>query len=385
MSSVREYTQTHGEEIVDLLRELVERESPSASKEANDVLGDFVGDWLDGVGLRVERLSNETAGDHVLARWGGARDDARASEDRPSLMLCHMDTVWPLGTLADRPFRRSPRALHGPGVFDMKGGLACTLFALRTLRELGLEPRRPVTLLCNTDEEIGSPTARATIEGEAVKSAHCLVMEAAEGFQGNLKVRRKGMGAFHLRITGEAAHASLSPERGVSAIAELAHQVLRLHALADPAAGTTINVGLVQGGIARNVVAPSAEALIDLRARTREEAERVAEAIRSLAPVLPGITLDVTGGVTRPPMEPTPETDVLFGRALAVAAEELDLDLRDGMTAGGSDGQFAAAVGCPTLDGLGVIGGGAHSAREFTLIRSLPERAALLATLLLRL
>ncbi len=382
MSRLKDYAFDRAEEIVELLRELVERESPTSSKPANDAIGDFVGEQLTDVGLDVERHRRDASGDHLVARWGGGGSGDGAA---PTLVLCHMDTVWPLGTVLERPFRRSPRALHGPGVFDMKGGLACTLFALRALRSLGLAPRRPVTLLFNTDEEIGSPTSRALVEDEAARSARCLVMEAGEGMRGNLKTRRKGIGSFRVRITGQAAHASLTPGKGVSAIQELAYQVLRLNDLADPDIGTTINVGVVEGGIARNVVAPWAEAQVDVRAATLEEAARVADAIASLAPVLEGATVEVSGGLTRPPMAPTEDTMSLYHRVQAIAASELDMELSDGMTGGGSDGQYAAAVGCPTLDGLGVIGAGAHSAREFTLTRSLPERTALLATLLLRL
>ena len=354
MSRLKDYAFDRAEEIVELLRELVERESPTSSKPANDAIGDFVGEQLTDVGLDVERHRRDASGDHLVARWGGGGSGDGAA---PTLVLCHMDTVWPLGTVLERPFRRSPRALHGPGVFDMKGGLACTLFALRALRSLGLAPRRPVTLLFNTDEEIGSPTSRALVEDEAARSARCLVMEAGEGMRGNLKTRRKGIGSFRVRITGQAA----------------------------PDIGTTINVGVVEGGIARNVVAPWAEAQVDVRAATLEEAARVADAIASLAPVLEGATVEVSGGLTRPPMAPTEDTMSLYHRVQAIAASELDMELSDGMTGGGSDGQYAAAVGCPTLDGLGVIGAGAHSAREFTLTRSLPERTALLATLLLRL
>jgi glutamate carboxypeptidase len=384
MTKLREYILGRTEEMVALLQGLVERESPSSSKDANDALAGFVGEQLEGLGLAVERHRREEAGDHLVARWGSPVVDP-SRDGRPNLVLCHMDTVWPLGTLRERPFRRTPRALHGPGVFDMKGGLACAIFALRALRALGLEPRRPLTLVCNSDEEVGSPTSRALIEGEARRSEHCLVMESGEGFRGNLKTRRKGIGAFRVRITGQAAHASLAPARGASAIEELAHLVLRLRSLADPEAGTTINVGVVEGGIARNVVAPWAEAQVDVRTGTLREAQRVADAIASLAPVLEGTALEASGGMNRPPMEPTAEAMALFHRVQAIAARELDMELGDGVTGGGSDGQFASAVGCPTLDGLGVIGGGAHSAREFTLTRSLPERATLLATLLLRL
>jgi glutamate carboxypeptidase len=336
---------------------LVAFETPSGDKGRCDALADALAARLAALGA-VERVANPAGGDHVLARVPapGAPADAR-----PALVLCHYDTVWPAGTLATRPFRVEGDTAYGPGLYDMKASIATAELVLRSLGALGLALPRPVTLLVTSDEEIGSPTSRALIEAEAGASAFALVLEPPVEPHGALKTARKGVGMYSVELAGRAAHAGVEPEKGASAITELAHQVLAVNALADPAKGTTLNVGVVAGGSGRNVVPAAARMEIDARAWTMAEAARVDAGMRALAPVTPGVGLTTSGGFNRPPMERTPASTALFERARAVGAG-LGLDLAEGSTGGGSDGNFTSAVGAPTLDGLGAPGQGAHAA-----------------------
>jgi glutamate carboxypeptidase len=273
---------------------------------------------------------------------------------------------------------------YGPAIFDMKAGITIALYALKGLKALGLTPPRTVHLLCNTDEEVGSLSSRQLIEEEARKSDYALCMEPPIPPQGALKTFRKGVGRFDLKITGKAAHAGADHQKGISAIQELAHQILKLHSLTNYEKGTTVNVGVISGGSRPNVVAESAQAEIDLRVSTKGEGEKVTREILSLQSVVPGTQLTVTGGLNRPPMERTPTIVKLFQQAQAIG-KELGLELTEAGTGGGSDGQFPAALGIPTLDGLGCPGDGGHAVTEHIIIQHLPERAALLASLLLKL
>lgn len=366
------------DEMLAALIPLVEHESPSGDTAALDALARRLHDALEAIGGRAELIGGGDGPSRVRATFAGSDPAAR-----PALVLCHFDTVWPVGTLATMPARvdaEDDRA-YGPGIFDMKASLVIVEWALRAIRDLGLAPPRDVVVLLTPDEEIGSRGSRGLIEQEAARSAHVLVMEAPLA-GGKLKTARKGVGAYTVTIRGRAAHAGVEPEKGVSAIQELAHQILAIHALADPSAGTTLNVGLVSGGTASNTVAGEATARVDVRVSSPEEAGRVEAAMRSLRPVMPGATLEVQGGLNRPPMVRTPAIGALFERARAIG-RTLGLDLEEGSTGGGSDGNFTAALGVPTLDGLGALGAGAHAANEHIRISSLPERAALLAALLL--
>jgi glutamate carboxypeptidase len=262
----------------------------------------------------------------------------------------------------------------------MKAGLVIAEYALRALQALGEAPRRPVVAIMNSDEEIGSRSSRALIESEGARAAYVLVLEPAN-LDGSLKTARKGVGAFSLEVHGRASHAGAAPEQGVSAIGELAAQVVRLHAMSDPDVGTTVNVGVVEGGSRSNVVAASARAQIDVRAWTRVDAERLAARIRGLEPIHPDAHLTISGGFGRMPMERTPEAVRLFTEAQRIG-REIGLELNEGASGGGSDGNFTAALGTPTLDGLGALGAGAHAADEFVELSSLPQRTALLAGLL---
>jgi glutamate carboxypeptidase len=370
-----DYLRERRDAMVDRLREWVEHESPSCEKPALDGLAGRIAARFAGAGGVVECVANPRGGMHVLARFFA---DVPGP---PTLVLGHYDTVWPTGTLAAIPFRLEGGRAFGPGTFDMKASLVLVEFALESMRSLGLRPPRPVVVLFTSDEEIGSPTSRPLIEGQAREVAYALVLESPLP-GGRLKTARKGVGGYTIEVSGRAAHAGIDPEKGASAILELAHQILRIPPLADASAGTTLNVGVIGGGTAPNVVAASARARVDVRVRTTAEASRVDAALRSLRPVMPGTSLSVAGGFNRPPMERTPAIAALFASARELA-RALGQDLHEGETGGASDGNFTAALGIPTLDGLGALGDGAHAESEHVLIDSLPDRAALLAALLL--
>lgn len=359
---------------VALLKELAALESPSPAKAAVEACGDAVARRLHALGAAVSRVPQATAGDQLAARWGGTGDD------RPFLTLCHLDTVWPLGTLAQRPLREAEGKLYGPGVYDMKGGVAILLTALSVLQAAGLAPRHPVQLLFTSDEEVGSLTSRPLIEAAARDSRLALVMEPALA-GGQLKTFRKGVGDFTIVAQGRAAHAGGDHQKGINAIEELAYHIPALQRLTDYEAGTTLNVGLINGGSASNVVPERAEMEVDFRVSRMSEADRVVSIMQSLTPVLPGARLEISGGLNRPPMERNATMVRTFAQAQRLAAS-LGLKLEEGETGGGSDGNFTAALGTPTLDGLGAIGDGAHAVHEHVIISSLAERAALLATIL---
>jgi glutamate carboxypeptidase len=362
-------------EIVELLGELVRRESPSRDKAALDLLGTLLAERLNDLGASVEIIPNAVGGDHVLGRF------PRNSDLRPALVLGHFDTVWPRGTLERLPFRvdEAGRAF-GPGVFDMKASLAIFLAVIKQLRKSWELLPRPIWVLLTSDEEIGSPTSRGLIEKLASQCAYALVLEPALA-DGGLKTSRKGVGRFRLEVEGKAAHAGVAPQDGRSAIVGLARQILKLETLQDLAAGTTINVGVIEGGTTPNVVPALASAEIDVRVASQAEESRIDSAFRSLASGMEGIRLKMTGSFNRPPMERTPAVSALFEQALEIG-RRLNLELTEGSSGGGSDGNFTAAMGVPTLDGLGARGGGAHADDEHVIVASLPERAELLFDLL---
>ncbi len=356
------------------LAALVERESPSRDKAALDILADDLARLFSALGLEVSRFANPDGGDHLSVMLDGD------SFESPALVLCHFDTVWPLGTIDRMPFRIEGGRAFGPGVYDMKASLVLCEFAIRALRELDLSLPRPVEFLFTSDEEIGSPTSRELIEMRARQSAYVLVLEPPLSGD-RLKTARKGVGRFRLQVTGKAAHAGVEPQKGVNALVELAHQILRITDLADPDAGTTLTVGLARGGTTPNVVPAEATAEIDARVATRDEALRVQAALAALRPVLPGASIRVLGDFNRPPMERTERGVAFFERARLIG-HGIGLRLGEGSTGGGSDGNFTAALGVPTLDGLGTPGAGAHATHEQIEIDALPGRAALLAALL---
>ncbi len=362
------------EDCLELLRALVESESPTGDVAANGHVAEIVESAMDRAGARVERIPAPGLGVHLVGRFPG-----RGQGGRAILLLGHMDTVHPIGTLASLPFRVDGDRVWGPGVYDMKGGLAASLVALRLLAERDSGPGSGLSFLVTCDEEVGSMDSRPHIEAEARVSKLALVVEPS-GPGGAVKTRRKGVGAYALRIRGRAAHAGIEPERGASAVHEMAYQIGRITALADHAAGTTVGVGTVRGGTAENVVAAAAECTIDVRFWTRAEARRVDRALRAAVAHDSGCTLTLEGGINRGPLEKTDEAAGLY-RAARRVARRLGIELREAATGGASDGNVAAAVGCPTLDGLGPDGGGAHTQDEYILRSDLPRRIGLLASL----
>jgi glutamate carboxypeptidase len=327
-------------------------------------------------GALVQFLRQRERGDHV-------RVELRLGHGRPGrqiLVLGHLDTVYDLGTLARMPFHIARGRAYGPGIFDMKSGLVIALFAAAALRLRQMRPQKQLVFLWTTDEEIGSETSRATIEREARRSDAVLVLEPASGLEGRLKTTRKGVGTMELIATGRAAHAGVDPGGGVNAVHEIALQIARLARLNDPRHGISVNTGVVSGGTRSNVIAEQARAQIDVRVARAADIGRLEGKFRALRPILPGARLEVRGGINRPPMER--RTSARLFRTAQALAREMGLELEESSTGGGSDGNFTAALGVPTLDGLGGVGEGAHSSRENVVLRALPERAALLAALL---
>ena len=379
-----------GFELIDLMRlrrdewlaalaAFVEHESPSRDKARLDPLASAIAGRFAAIGGRAEVIANPEGGNHVLVRFsGGARDDAR-----PALLLGHYDTVWPAGTLAKMPFRVEAGRAFGPGVFDMKASLVEAEFAFDGLARLRLALPRPVIVLITSDEEVGSPTSRALIEETARGCEYALVLEPPLA-DGSLKTARKGVGHFVVEVEGKSAHAGVEPAKGASAILELARQVVALHALTDLDAGISVNVGVIEGGTTANVVAARASARVDVRATTLDQAAEIEAAIRGLRSQVEGTALAISGGFNRPPMERTGPVANLFERARSIG-RTMGLELGEGATGGGSDGNFTAAMGVPTLDGLGIAGAGAHAPHEQIELASLPERTALLASLLMHL
>ena len=371
-----DFLQDRREDLVGFLERLALAESPSASRVAQQPAFGLLAGALEELYFEARLLPGRTSGGQLYAR---PRERRRA---RPTqLLLGHIDTVWPEGTLATMPVQREGDRLRGPGVYDMKGGLTQIVFALRALRELNLETLVTPVVFVNSDEEIGSRESTRHIRRLARVTHRAYVLEPSLGPDGQLKTARKGIGRFTLTVKGKAAHAGLNPEAGASAILELSHQIQRLFALNDPAAGVTVNVGMIDGGINPNVVAPESRAVIDVRVPTHEAARRVAQAIHSLTPVTPGVSLRIEGALGRPPMERTPDGQELWGVAQNLG-RELGLNLEQASAGGGSDGNTTSQY-TATLDGLGPVGDGAHAHHEFVVVDQLIERTALLALLLL--
>jgi glutamate carboxypeptidase len=369
MKDVIAYIDDRADEMVSLLGRLVDIDSGTRDKAGVDRIGELLMERLQLLGFEVERIRQQEYGDHVLGRKVG-------NSGRCVLFVGHMDTVFPAGTAAARPFRiEGPRA-YGPGVLDMKGGIVCLLYALEALQATGHAAYEALGMrvVFNADEEVLSPTSRPVIENQALDAQMVCVFEPARP-GGEYVIRRKGVGKYYLTVNGRAAHAGAQPERGRSAIAEMAHKVVALHALNDYEAGTTVNVGVVQGGERSNIVADRAYAEVDVRAVDVESGRRLDQAVREIVDrnVIPDTTAELTGGIVFPPMEPTPQTERLFA-ALQEAGRQIGLEVRAIATGGGSDGNYAAQF-APTIDGMGPQGSEAHSEREYIEIGSLAERA----------
>jgi glutamate carboxypeptidase len=373
MSDVLRYCEQHLSEALRFLQEMVGMESPSFDKVLIDKLVKFAGSRFAAIGAEVEFAKADRFGDHLIARFPG----------KPSeriLLLGHTDTVWPAGEITKRPFKIDSGRAFGPGVFDMKAGIVLMWLAIDALHKMYGHLPKSLTVLLVSDEEIGSHSSRPVIESEATACRAVFVLEPSLP-GGALKTARKGVGTFTVKAIGKAAHAGIDPGSGVNAIEEISRQIIKLQGLNNPALGTSITVGVVQGGIRSNVVPPEAAAEIDVRITSNEEAERIANVIKTLSPELPDARLEIRGSINRPPMERTTETIRLFQAAQRVAAN-LGFALQEGSTGGASDGNFTSALGIPTLDGLGAIGGGAHAVDEWVDIESLPPRAALIAGLI---
>ena len=372
------FFESRRDEMLEFTRWLVEQESMSREAQATRLIAESLGERLASIGAAVELFSDRRFGSTLVARF-----DSYAQEpttQKRLLIVGHLDTVWPLGTLAARPFRIEGDRAFGPGIFDMKAGVMLAAFAMRAIKEINRSTKRPVTLMMTCDEETGSVFSRSVIEDEARKAHAALVLEPPIP-GGTIKTARKGVGEFELIIHGRPAHAGNDLRAGVSAITELAHQVLAINKLNDFERGMTVNVGVAHAGVLSNVVAAEARATIDMRFRQVEDGERITEAMNSLKPVLDGARIEVRGGINRPPLVRTGETGKLFEHARRLAAE-FDLELKEGSVGGGSDGNFIAAHGVPVLDGLGVDGAGAHAEHEHIIISDIPRRAALLARLI---
>jgi glutamate carboxypeptidase len=358
------------------LRELVEIESPSDDREAVNRAADCVVNWARELGGEVRRHPGGTFGDVVELRFGAGGDR------KPVLVLGHLDTVYSMGTLATMPWREIEAEdgvrLQGPGVVDMKAGVVMALEAIAALRELNAL-NRPVTLLLNPDEEVGSEVSRPHTERLARESAAVFVLEPAQGLA--YKTARKGVGHFELTVNGVAAHAGVDFASGHSAVLEMARLIEEISGWTDVSNGRTVNVGVIAGGTRSNVIAAECRAEVDVRVVTMDDAACVEKMFRSLRPRDAACTLRVEGGINRPPMERSAGTVKLFQQAQRLAAE-IRIELQEAATGGGSDGNFTAAIGVPTLDGMGAVGGGAHSPGEYVVAGHLVERTALLAGML---
>ncbi|WP_301170307.1 M20 family metallopeptidase [Brevibacillus nitrificans] len=374
MSGLLHYLKENQDHILADVERVVKAESPTQDKQAVDRCGEvFQSLFAEHLGLTAEVIPMDTTGNHLRFTYGDG--------DGQILILGHMDTVWDIGRLS---YRVEGNKAYGPGILDMKSGIIQAIWAVKACKDLGVAVQKKVVFLCTSDEETGSDSSRAYIEAEARKSDVVLVVEPAVANSGALKTSRKGVGHFTMSIKGKASHAGNHHEEGISAVEEMAHQILFLQGLTDYSKGTTINVGIASGGNRTNVVAESALLDIDVRINRLSEAERISDLITHAIPFLEGTTLQITGNVNRPPMERTAQTERLFHLATE-CGNELGMTLTEAHVGGGSDGNFTAALGVPTLDGLGAMGDGPHAEYEHILIDQLPVRAALLASLMTRL
>jgi len=356
------------------LKALVEIESPSSNKQAVDHLVDFLAARLEHLGGHAQIHRVDDFGNHVQADFTGI------SETRPVLLLGHTDTVWELGTIKQMPFRLADGRVWGPGVLDMKAGIAIAMHALGLLREHNI-PHPPVCMLFVSDEEVGSHSSRSITQRLALESQAVLVLEPGQGLEGAVKTSRKGVGVYEVKVTGVAAHAGVEPGQGASAIHELAHQIATMASFIDFDRGLTVNAGLIRGGTRSNVVAAEAWTEVDVRVKTMADAKLIDEKMHSLRAQDSRCKVEVTGGINRPPMERSERGVMLYHRAARVG-ESLGLKIDEQSTGGGSDGNFTAALGVPTLDGLGAVGEGAHAVHESILVQHIAPRVALLAGLI---
>jgi glutamate carboxypeptidase len=390
-----QFCQEHRADMLEVLKRMVEFESPSDNKEEVDHLGEYLAQQFESLGGKVTFFPQETCGAHLKIDFPG-------NGGKPVLLLGHFDTVWPLGTLKTMPFRVENGRAFGPGVYDMKAGITMMIFALRALRTAGRAESsissgsslssgssgssgsslcRPITVLLDTDEEVGSTTGRPVVEAAAKDCEAVLVLEPSQSLKGQLKTARKGVGDYTIRVRGRASHAGVDFEKGHSAVIELSRQVLEIAKFTDVARGITVNPGVIHGGTRTNVVAAEAVAEVDIRIARTADAAELERKFTSLRPVDPNCTVEISGGLNRPPMERTEGTVRLF-RLAQEQAKLMGMTLDEASTGGGSDGNFTSGLGIPTLDGLGAVGEGAHASNESVILDELPRRAALLAALI---
>ena len=358
------------------LRQFVTTESPSLEKAAADRCCDIIAAAWRKRNARVERIAQKHRGDHLRVTWWPHKSRSSAQ----LLVLGHYDTVYSTGTLAKMPFRISAGKAYGPGVFDMKAGIVQALFALEVLQQSKIASNKRLVFLWTSDEEIGSDSSRKLIESEARRSDAVFVLEPSFGPRGLIKTARKGIGEAEIIVHGRASHAGLAPQEGINAIHELALQIERMQKWNDLRRGVSVNVCKIEGGTRTNVIPERAKAIFDLRALRAADMRRIEQRLHALRPTLPGARLEIHGGFSRPPLEHKISA-TLFARAKSLASQ-MGLALGECTVGGGSDGNLTAALGIPTLDGLGAVGDGAHSAHEHILTNTMPARAALLAALL---
>jgi glutamate carboxypeptidase len=374
LKALAAYCESELDALVRCLRQAVEIESPSQTPAAIDRMANFFAQEFSKRDAKVQFLNHPTAGSAVVAEfWEGAHGT------KPILLLGHLDTVWEIGTLAEMPFQVREGRAYGPGIYDMKSGIVCGVWAVQALATLKITPPGPVRFFLNADEEVSSMAFRDELLAEARRARAVLVLEPAAA-RGALKTARKGVGEFQITVHGRSAHAGINPSAGVNAISELARQILRIEKLARPKRGLTVHVDVIQGGTRVNVIPELAMARVDVRVPTALDRAKIEKKMRALSPIHPHAKLDITGGVSRPPME-RKMASALFRKARELG-RQMGLELKEAATGGGSDGNLTAALGIPTLDGLGGTGDGAHARHEHVILRELPQRAALLAALI---
>jgi glutamate carboxypeptidase len=371
-----ERVHAYADEFVDFLTSLCSVESPTDHPDTQTDVHAILGPVLEDLGFEIRIIPGKVSGNHLLAA------PRRRSKGVPTqLLIGHSDTVWPLETLERMPIHVDDGRLHGPGTLDMKGGLTQIVFALRTLRDMGQDLEVAPVIFVNSDEEVGSPDSKKHVRRLARQASRAFVLEPGLGLTGLIKTARKGLGKFEIVVKGRAAHAGLDPGAGASAIVELAHVIHALNELNDPAEGTTVNVGVIDGGTRRNVIAAEARASVDVRVATMAHGRRVEEAVRAIRPVTPGVSLEIEGDVGVAPLERTPRNRVLWETARGLG-DELGFNLEEAMAGGGSDGNTTSLY-TATLDGLGCVGDGAHADHEHIVIDPSLDRCALLARLML--
>jgi glutamate carboxypeptidase len=373
---VHDYIHEHKDDFLQLLQRLVEEETPSYEPDCFDGIIKILKDEFEDVGYKVEHIPGKKTAGQLLCRPKSYQD-----QQSSQLVVGHIDTVWNKGILDEMPFKEEDNVISGPGIYDMKTGICMMVFALKAMADLGLKAKIQAVFLITTDEEIGSNESKELIIEEAKKAERTFVLEPSLDIDGKIKTRRKGVGHFELFLKGKPSHAGLAPEEGVSAILGLSHIVQELFKLNDPKKGVSVNVGTIEGGERTNVVAAKSKAAIDVRVPTAEDGKRIKNKIYNLQPEVQDIELEVKGDISRPPMEKTEENEKLW-QLTQKLGKKIGLQLKEGMSGGGSDGNFTNQYS-PTIDGLGAVGEGAHAYHEKIHLKETLDRAALFTLLLL--